>query len=244
MNSKRSLLRNEEYNLVFQEVVPYGSSTRNGNEILRKIKQKEENYKIRKEIENIQEVREQSLFLQEVIPVQQSRDFPRYPSNSLSNKPRNAIFSFQELKEVPTPNSQVVNRYSLQELREHFPNILELNQETDSGSMFNIPEIYQVNKLETKFIPSKDTFNRDRINPVYREKQDQKNIIESEATENSLFSDSFVDLNTQTVFTRAEFLSNRKALEDITLARNVRKRNRIKEKKDETKTSYGQFYTD
>ena len=142
--NKRSILQSN-YNLIFQEVVPYNvSSIPSSSRINSK----------RKKLKRI------PLRFQEVIEVTTPNPINKFAH---FNEPLEANditpFDFQEVREV--------KRYSLEELEKQYPKIFK--EENDLDSHFN--EVFEVRKMETKFTPSETV---SRVNPVYLNKRERE----------------------------------------------------------------------
>jgi len=122
--NKRSILQSN-YNLVFQEVVPYNVSS------LPRINSK------RKKLKRI------PLRFQEVIEVTTPNPINKFVHfNDPLEVNDITPLEFQEVKEV--------KRYSLEELEKQYPKIFK--EENDLDSQFN--EVFEVRKMQTKFTPS------------------------------------------------------------------------------------------
>ena len=122
----------DDYNLVFQEVVPLNISlpSRRKNRVLKKI----------------------PLRFQEVIEVTTKSPAPKIVGMKSSHNDA-PLKPFINLKDVPDIQEvREIKRYSLAELEQQFPRIFQdpINNRVDS----RFQETFEINKMKTKYTPS------------------------------------------------------------------------------------------
>ena len=141
---KRSI-SDSDYNLVFQEVVPLNISLTNPPPTRRR------------------KLKKIPLRFQEVVEV--TTESPQYKFLDFGKNQKSVRQAqsndLQEVKEV--------QRFTLKELEQKFPQIFSTQDQTPDNPLFQ--EVFEVKKLSTQYLPSQPI---PRVNPVYQNKLERE----------------------------------------------------------------------